>query len=89
MNKLLIISIINNIFKFYSFLIFIRVFLSWFQVSFQNDYFLLLYNITEPILRPIRELTLSFNIGIDISPMVALFFLNFMRSFIIKFLVSL
>lgn len=64
----------------------IRVMLSWVQVSRYNKYVRIIFNLTEPILEPFRNITSSFNIGLDISPMLAIFALNISRNFIIRLL---
>ena len=70
-------------------LIIIRVLLSWFNYNANNQYVQLLYRITEPILAPIRNLLSSFNMGIDISPMIAIFALSIIRNILIRLLVQI
>ena len=79
-----LISFISNVFQIINILIIIRVLLSWFNYNAQNQYIRLLYKITEPILAPIRNLLSSFNMGIDISPLIAIFALSFMSIMQIK-----
>ena len=49
-----------------------RVILSWLNLSPENPIVVLIYGITEPILKPIRRVLPSMGM-IDLSPMVALF----------------
>ena len=84
-----LISLISNVFQIINMLIIIRVLLSWFNVSSYNQYIRLLYTITEPILAPFRNLLSSFNMGFDISPMIAIIVLNFVRNFLIRLLIQL
>jgi len=86
MNNFYLISLVSSVFSLLSFLIIIRVILSWIQISHYNRYVQIIFNVTEPILEPFRNITSSFNIGIDISPMLAIFALNFIRNFIIRLL---
>ena len=84
-----LISFISNVFQIINILIIIRVALSWFNYNAHNQYVRLLYKITEPILAPIRNLLSSFNMGIDISPLIAIFALSFIRNLLIRLLVQI
>ena len=84
-----LISFISNVFQIINILIIIRVLLSWFNYNAQNQYIRLLYKITEPILAPIRNLLSSFNMGIVISPLIAIFALSFIRNLLIRLLVQI
>ena len=83
-----LINLISNVFQIINILIIIRVLLSWFNYNAHNQYIRLLYKITEPILAPIRNLLSSFNMGIDISPLIAIFALSFIRNLLIRLLVQ-
>ena len=84
-----LISLISNVFQIINMLIIIRVLLSWFNVSSYNQYIRFLYTITEPILAPFRNLLSSFNMGIDISPMIAIIALSIVRNFLIRLLIQI
>ena len=84
-----LISFISNVFQIINILIIIRVLLSWFNYNAQNQYIRLLYKTTEPILSPIRNLLSSFNMGIDISPLIAIFALSLIRNFLIRLFVQI
>lgn len=51
--------------------IFIRIILSWMPISRSNPIVTFIFDITEPILGPIRRVMPSLG-GFDLSPMVAL-----------------
>ena len=51
--------------------IFIRVLLSWFPIDPRNPLVTLLYDITEPILEPLRRVVPRMGM-FDLSPLVAL-----------------
>ena len=55
-----------------------RVILSWLNLSPENPIVVLIYGITEPILKPIRRVLPSMGM-IDLSPMVALFAMIIIR----------
>ena len=78
----------KHVFQIINILIIIRVALSWFNYNAHNQYVRLLYKITEPILAPIRNVISSFNMGIDISPLIAIFALSFIRNFSIRLLLQ-
>ena len=66
MNNLLF-TIINNAFNLLQMLILIRVILSWITHDPYNQFILLLYQITEPILKPVREILPMQSMGMDFS----------------------
>ena len=84
-----LISLISNAFQIMNILIIIRVLLSLFNYNANNQYVQLLYRITEPILAPIRNLLSSFNMGIDISPLIAIFALSIIRNFLIRLFIQI
>jgi YggT family protein len=51
--------------------IFIRVLLSWFPIDPRNPLVTLLYDITEPILEPLRRVVPRLGM-IDITPLIAI-----------------
>ena len=81
-----LINIINISFQIYTYLIIARVILSWVQHNPHNQYIQLLYKVTEPVLQPFRNLFSSFSIGVDFSPILAIFALNFVKNMIIRML---
>ena len=84
-----LISLISNAFQIINILIIIRVLLSWINYNANNQYVQLLYRITEPILAPSRNLLSSFNMGIDISPLIAIIALSLIRNFLIRLFVQI
>ncbi|HHW66822.1 YggT family protein [Defluviitalea raffinosedens] len=69
-------------------LIFIRVLLSWFPFSHGNPIVALIYQLTEPILGPVRSLIQRSVLGgrgmmIDFSPIIALLLLEFAKNILI------
>ncbi|MDP3789400.1 MAG: YggT family protein, partial [Candidatus Omnitrophota bacterium] len=51
-------------------LVIIRAVLSWFSPDPYNTLVQILYKLTEPILAPFRRIIPSYNIGIDLSPIL-------------------
>ena len=89
MSNIILIKLISNLFYIYNLLILCRIMSSWFNVSRSGQLYRYLYLFTEPVLGPFRNLFNSMGLlgsGIDFSPMVAIFALNYIRNFIIKVL---
>lgn len=59
-----------------SFAILIRALLSWFAIRPDNPLMLFLFQITEPILAPLRRLIPLIGGALDITPMVAILLLQ-------------
>lgn len=71
------------------YLIFGRAMMSWFIRDMSNPIMRFLVGLTEPILRPIREMLVRFNIGgnmIDFSPLVALLLIQLISGLVINIL---
>ena len=83
--------IINTLFTILNYFIIARVIISWVRPNPSEQRWRklikLVYNITEPILGPIRELIPTGSIGIDFSPLIALFALSIVRRFLIRLLI--
>ena len=65
-----------------------RVLVSWFQIGPSSPMYpavSILYQITEPILAPIRRVLPTFGM-LDFSPMVALFLLFFVQKMLLRLL---
>jgi YggT family protein len=82
MNYLLF-TIINIAFNLLQMLILIRVILSWITHDPYNQFILLLYQITEPILKPVREILPMQSMGMDFSPIVVFFLLGFVKKLLL------
>ena len=89
-------QLLDSIISLYLWCLFIFVILSWLinfgVVNTQNRFIYLvmdfLYKITEPPLRPIRRFVPNFG-GIDISPIILVFGLIFVRNLIMVDLVKM
>ena len=70
-------------------MLFARILSSWFPVNRSNQLYRLLYQLTEPVLGPFRDIFHRFGLlssGIDFSPIAALLVLNAVENMIIRFL---
>lgn len=76
----LLLNSIATFFKLIYLLIFIRIILSWIPGLNQSSIGVLIYNLTEPILGPVRRMIDKSPIGggmmLDFSPIIALFLMN-------------
>ena len=78
--KLILATTVSYFFEFLNYMILIRVFLSWFNFNPKNKIVILIYQLTDPVLEPVRKLTskLGLNVGmVDFSPIIALLFLYY------------
>ena len=82
MNYLLY-TIINNAFNLLQILIIIRVVLSWIPHDPHNQLIQFLYQVTDVILKPIREILPLKSVGVDFSPIVAFFLLGGVKKFLL------
>jgi len=65
-------------------LIIIRALLSWVNPDPYNPIVQFINAVTEPILAPFRRIIPAYNIGIDLSPILALVFIWFLKLFIVR-----
>jgi YggT family protein len=65
----------------------IRALLSWFDPTFRTPVGRIIFQVTEPIIRPIRQLVPSVGM-FDLSPIIALLILRVMESFLTQALTS-
>lgn len=71
-------------------LIIIRALLSWVNPDPYNPIVQMLHSITEPVLYPIRRfLPFSFKLGLDISPILAILALVFLKAFFVRTLLDI
>ena len=64
--------------------ILIRSIISWINLEQSNPLVVIIYQITEPILAPIRRLLPSFG-GLDLSPVVAIIIIFVIQRIVIAF----
>ncbi|MCH7731964.1 MAG: YggT family protein [Candidatus Marinimicrobia bacterium] len=76
-------QIINLIFQFLYICLIARVVLSWVPHNAHNQIVQLVHKITDPMLRPIQQIIPSMRIGIDISPIIAIVALGFIKKIIV------
>jgi YggT family protein len=67
--------------RLYTFVLLARVLISWIQVDPYNPVVQFLYQITEPVLQPIRQM-LPATMGMDFSPLIAMILVQLLTSVI-------
>jgi YggT family protein len=65
----------------YSLILVVAVIMSWVSVDRRNPLAAVVHGLTEPVLEPIRRM-LPPTGGLDLSPMVLLFALQFLKRFV-------
>jgi len=74
-------KVVDILFTLFELAILARVLLSWFRVNPYHPAVAFLYQITEPILRPLRNVIPPLGM-MDISPIVALILMDIIRQII-------
>ena len=87
-------SVVSLVFRLYMLLIFLRVVLSWVNINrygpgTMHPVVRLLYQITDPIMVPLRRIIPPIGGTVDIVPIVALFLLEIVRWMLLALLSSL
>ena len=70
-------GLINGVLSMFVLAIFIRSILSWFPLSAQNPFKLMVFQVTEPVLAPLRRYLPQFG-SVDLAPMVAIVVILFL-----------
>lgn len=82
-------DILDIILTIYMWVIIIAALVSWVNPDPYNPVVRILYGLTEPVLRPVRRL-IGFRLGpVDISPMIVILGIYFIKKFLIVTLVDL
>jgi len=77
--------ILNFVVSAYTIVIVFRVILSWIQIPSLYPVAVIVYKLTEPLLKPIRKYVPPHKMGgLDLSPMILLIILMFINSFVIR-----
>ncbi|MCL4476008.1 MAG: YggT family protein [Nitrospirae bacterium] len=85
---LAIANILDIVLSVYMWVVIIAALISWVSPDPYNPIVRFLYSVTEPVFRPIRRL-IGFRLGpIDISPMIVILAIIFIRRFLISSLIE-
>ena len=72
-------GLISGLLSLYQIVIIVRVVLSWVDADQRHPAVDFIYSITDPVLKPIREIVPTFA-GLDLSPVVVLVALQLLRA---------
>ncbi|MDF2590676.1 MAG: hypothetical protein K0S75_142 [Clostridia bacterium] len=90
--EILLIRSFNALFRLINFLLVVRVLLSWVKYNPNSRYIVLLFNLTDPILDPFKNLMRRLNVNfemIDISPLVAMLAIQYIIQPLVNTLIRL
>ena len=76
-------TIVSYLLQIYMWVIIIRALISWVNPDPYNPIIRFLYQVTEPVLYPIRR-RLPFMGGMDLSPIIVLLAILFLQVFLVK-----
>lgn len=76
-------EIIDIVLSLYMYIIIARALISWVNPDPYNAIVQFLYKITEPVLNLLRRLVPPYKIGIDLSPMIAILLIIFLKRFLV------
>ncbi|MDD5433963.1 MAG: YggT family protein [Nitrospira sp.] len=82
-------EIVDYILTFYMYIIIARALISWVNPDPYNGIVQFLYKITEPVLDPLRRLIPAWKMGLDLSPMIAILIIMFLKRFIVTTLIQM
>ena len=87
MDTLFALKVVKGIFAILDLFVWARVILSWIPHNPYNEITKTVYTVTEPLLKPLRDLIPVSSMGIDISPFILLLALNMVESFALRIFV--
>ena len=87
MDTLFALKVVKGIFAILDLFVWARVILSWIAHNPYNEITKTVYTVTEPLLKPLRDLIPVSSMGIDISPFILLLALNMVESFALRIFV--
>lgn len=82
-------NLINLVLVAYMWIIIARAVVSWVNPDPYNPIVRFLFRVTEPVLRPIRHRLPTFQMGLDLSPLVVLLVIYLVRDFLVPVLYRL
>lgn len=82
-------EVLNWVLVAYMWVVVIRALISWVNPDPYNPIVQILNRLTEPVLRPIRRLVPPHSLGIDLSPMIAVLVIIFLRIALVRTLIRI
>ena len=84
MDILFTLKLVKGVFAILDLFVWARLIISWIPHDPYNDIIRIIYKVTEPMLKPIRDIIPASSIGIDISPFILLVLLNIAESIALR-----
>lgn len=81
--------ILEIILTLYMWIIIFRAVISWVNPDPYNKIVILLYRLTEPVLRPVRRMLPFNSMGIDFSPFIVILAIYFLEFFLVESIIGL
>ncbi|HXN07585.1 MAG TPA: YggT family protein [Nitrospiria bacterium] len=81
--------VLDYVLQIYTYIIVARALVSWVNPDPYNPIVQFLHKVTEPVLAPFRQLTGTYRTGIDLSPILVILVIFFLRSFLVQSLYQL
>ena len=87
MDILFTLKLVKGVFAILDLFVWARLIISWIPHDPNNDITRIVYKVTEPMLKPIRDIIPALSLGIDISPFILLVLLNIAESIALRIFV--
>ncbi|MEN6433575.1 MAG: YggT family protein [Smithella sp.] len=82
-------KVIDIVLTLFMWIIIFRAVISWVNPDPYNQIVVFLYRVTEPVLQPIRRKLPMRNVGIDISPIIVILAIVFLKYFLVETIIQL
>ena len=82
------ISVISLLFEILRIVLLIRIVLSWLPHNRNHLLINIIYQMTEPLLEPFRNMINPIG-GIDLSPIIVFFLINIVKGYLLNFLMTI
>ena len=76
-------NVLDTILYLYMMIVIIRALISWVNPDPYNPIVQFLMSATEPVLAPVRRMIPTYSIGIDLSPIIVILAIVFLKSFLV------
>ncbi|MDA0745039.1 MAG: YggT family protein [bacterium] len=71
-------NLLVNLLELYSWVLIVRILMSWFNPNPDNQIVQILYRVTEPVLAPVRNILPAMG-GFDLSPLLVFFAIRMLQ----------
>ncbi|HAK58786.1 MAG TPA: hypothetical protein DCO77_00145 [Nitrospiraceae bacterium] len=82
-------EVLRIVLNMYMWVIIIRALISWVNPDPYNPVVQILQKLTEPVLKPLRNLIPTYRMGIDVTPLIAILIIIFLNKAVVQSLFSL